>query len=91
VTAPLDRTTCHDAFSKLDDFLDRRLSPEEARLIEEHLKVCEACTREFAFEASVLEHVRRKLARIETPPGLVARIAEQIARAAREAGERPAG
>jgi anti-sigma factor (TIGR02949 family) len=82
----LDRTTCEEAFRRLDDFLDRRLSPDETRLIEEHLHICAACTREFTFEASVLQGVRRKLRRVTAPAELLSRIAAEVTRAAREAG-----
>ena len=74
----LDRTTCEETFRRLDDYLDRRLSPEETRLIEEHLHRCEACSREFVFEASVLEAVRERLRRVAAPPDLIARISAQI-------------
>lgn len=76
----LDRTTCEETFRRLDDYLDRRLSPEETRLIEEHLHLCEACSREFVFEASVIEGVREKLTRLTAPADLVARISAQIRR-----------
>ncbi len=76
----LDRTTCEEAFRRLDDYLDRRLTPDETRLIEEHLHVCEACSREFRFEASVIEGVREKLRRVAAPPDLIARIATEIAK-----------
>jgi anti-sigma factor (TIGR02949 family) len=79
-----DRATCEEAFRRLDDFLDRRLSAEDTRLIEEHLQICDACTREFAFEASVLVGIRRKLERVAAPPDLLARIAERIARIGEE-------
>jgi len=75
---PLNRTTCEEAFRRLDDFLDRRLGQTETRLIEEHLEICAACTREFTFEASVLMGVRRKLRQLSVPPALLARIAAQI-------------
>jgi anti-sigma factor (TIGR02949 family) len=74
----LDRTTCEETFRRLDDYLDRRLTPEETRLIEEHLHTCEACNREFVFEASVIEAVRQKLRRVAAPPDLIARISAQI-------------
>jgi anti-sigma factor (TIGR02949 family) len=74
----LDRTTCEETFRRLDDYLDRRLSPEETKLIEEHLHLCDACSREFVFEASVIEAVREKLRRVTAPPDLIARISEQI-------------
>jgi anti-sigma factor (TIGR02949 family) len=74
----LDRTTCEETFRRLDDYLDRRLSPEETRLIEEHLHLCDACSREFVFEASVIEAVRERLRRVAAPPDLIARISAQI-------------
>jgi anti-sigma factor (TIGR02949 family) len=77
---PLDRITCESAFRRLDDFLDRQLSPDEMRLVEEHLHICAECTREFTFEASVLAGVRQKLASIAVPGDLLARISAQINR-----------
>jgi anti-sigma factor (TIGR02949 family) len=74
----LDRTTCEETFRRLDDYLDRQLAPEETRLIEEHLHTCDACSREFVFEASVIEAVRQKLRRVAAPPDLIARISAQI-------------
>jgi anti-sigma factor (TIGR02949 family) len=75
---PLNRNTCEEAFRRLDDFLDRRLSPEETRLVEEHLQICDACTREFTFEASVLNGVRQKLQQIEVPPDLLSRVLSRL-------------
>lgn len=75
----LERTTCEEAFRRLDDYLDRRLTPEESRVIEEHLHVCAACAREFRFEASVIRSVRRKLRRLDAPPGLLDKINMLIA------------
>ena len=81
----MDRRTCEEAFRRLDDFLDRRLSREETRLVEEHLRVCEACTREFTFEASVLDGVKRNLRHLIAPPDLLARILARLS--APEEGE----
>jgi anti-sigma factor (TIGR02949 family) len=75
---PVDRLTCEEAFRRLDDYLDRELSPDEMRRIEEHLRVCEVCTSEFVFEASVLTGVRGKLQSIAAPPDLLARIAARL-------------
>jgi anti-sigma factor (TIGR02949 family) len=74
----LNRHTCEEAFRRLDDFLDRRLTPEETRLVEEHLEICAACTREFTFEASVLTGVRRKLRQLEAPPDLLSRVLARL-------------
>lgn len=78
MSQPLDRMTCESAFRRLDDYLDRQLSQDEMRLVEEHLHICDACTREFTFEASVLAGVRKKLQSITAPPELLARIAAQL-------------
>lgn len=77
----LDRITCESAFRRLDDFLDRQLSADEMRLVEEHLHICAACAREFTFEASVLAGVRRRLRSIAAPPDLLTRISAQLNRA----------
>jgi anti-sigma factor (TIGR02949 family) len=70
----LGRVTCEEAFRRLDDFMDRELDSEEMRLIHEHLAICAQCTREFNFEISVVNSVRKRLSRIAAPPGLLARI-----------------
>jgi anti-sigma factor (TIGR02949 family) len=75
---PVNRTTCEEAFRRLDDFLDRRLCHAEMHLIEEHLEICAACAREFTFEASVLTGVRQKLRQLSLPPDLMDRIAAGI-------------
>lgn len=74
----LDRTNCEEAFRRLGDFLDRRLGPEETKIIEEHLRICDWCAREFNFEASVLSGVRDKLRHIAAPPDLVSRILSRL-------------
>jgi Putative zinc-finger len=77
----LDRMTCESAFRRRDDFLDRQLSADEMRLVEEHLHICAACTLGFTFEASVLAGVRRKLRSIAAPTDLLARISAELSRA----------
>jgi anti-sigma factor (TIGR02949 family) len=74
----LDRTNCEEAFRRLDDFLDRRLPPEEMRIIEEHLEICTWCAREFNFETSVLQGLKRKLRQLAAPPDLVSRILSRL-------------
>lgn len=74
----MNRVTCEEAFRQLDDYLDRELRPSELRLIEEHLEICAACLREFTFERSVIEGVRRKLAEVTAPPGLLRKIAASL-------------
>ena len=70
----LNRYTCEEAFRRLDDYLDRELTPEETVLVQEHLEICAGCAREFNFEASVLRGVREKLRQIDLPTSLQSRI-----------------
>ena len=74
----LSRTNCEEAFRLLDDFLDRRLTPEETKIIEEHLEICAWCAREFNFETSVLHGLKRKLRQLDAPAGLLSRILSQL-------------
>ena len=67
----VDRYTCEETFRRLDDYLDRELSAEETRLVEEHLAICLLCTQEFTFEAGVLHHVRAKLRALRAPTKLL--------------------
>ena len=74
----LNRYTCEETFRRLDDYLDRELSPVEQQLVNEHLQVCAACAREFQFEASLLHSVRGKLRQIALPESLQSRVLELI-------------
>ena len=62
---------CREALKRLDDYLDRELSPTDMKWVRWHLKQCIHCSRKFAFEASVLRQVRSKLSRIAVPPSLL--------------------
>lgn len=70
----VSRYTCEEAFRRLDDYLDRELSPDETALVQEHLEICAGCAREFNFEESLLRGVRSKLRQIELPESLQSRI-----------------
>lgn len=74
-----NRMTCEDAFRRLDDYLDRALSEEETRRLEEHLAICAACASEFAWEASELSQLRSKLNRVQMPPDLMEKIRTRLA------------
>lgn len=76
--AHLDRLECKEVFERLEDYVDRELSPHEMRLMEEHLDLCAWCAREYRFEQSVLLQVREKVRRIPVPEDLMSRIAAAI-------------
>jgi anti-sigma factor (TIGR02949 family) len=75
------RLTCEEVFRRLDDYLDRELSPEEMRLVREHLDVCAVCTAEYRFEREVLDEVKHKLRRLTAPPGLLDKVKTAISKA----------
>lgn len=77
--SPSRRFTCEEAFRRLDDFLDRELSPTEMGLIREHLEICEACAREFTFEESIIRNVRLRLRDVQVPPELAANVSQLVA------------
>ncbi len=80
MTQRFDRYTCEEMLRRLDDYLDRELAPDEIHRMEEHLEDCEACIREFGFEASVLRAVRAKLQEVEVPQTLADRVSMSLAR-----------
>ena len=84
--AQIDRYTCEETIRRLDDYLDRELTPHEIELVREHLEVCAACASEYAFEASALERIRDKLRRIPAPVDLLAKVSQALVR---ERGETP--
>lgn len=66
--------SCKETLSRLDDYLDRELSPREAQLVARHLKICRHCAKRFAFETELVEGLRARLNRIEAPADLLAKI-----------------
>lgn len=65
------RLTCLEVFERLDDYLDRNLSPDEVTAVTSHLDACGTCAGEYRFEATVLERLKSRLRRIDIPPHLV--------------------
>jgi anti-sigma factor (TIGR02949 family) len=76
----LNRYTCEEAFRRIDDYLDRELSPAEMAREHEHLELSEGCAREFRFEESLLSGVKRTLRKIDVPEGLQARLLSVLER-----------
>ena len=74
----LDGYTCEQAFSRLYEYLDRVLSPEEEALVQQHLSLCEECVRHFGFEAQLLARIREKCRTGRAPEQLRRRIEQLI-------------
>lgn len=65
---------CHEAFSRIHDYVDRELAPVEMVRVALHLERCAMCAREFKFEAATLADLKRKVRRIAVPAGLRERV-----------------
>jgi anti-sigma factor (TIGR02949 family) len=78
--AQIDRYTCEETIRRLDDYLDRELTPHEMELVQEHLEVCALCASEYAFEARALERLRDKLQRIPAPADLLTKVSQALER-----------
>ncbi len=71
---------CGEAVDRLDDYVDRELSPEEMAQVEEHLSQCADCAEQHEFEEGVLRCLREKLQRIAIPDDVAARILDAVSR-----------
>ena len=82
---------CADAIRRLDDYLDRELSPVDLDRVRRHLEACALCAREFRFEAGLIREVRAKVNRIAVPADLHASVWRAVTRAVdRDASAPPA-
>jgi len=69
---------CEETFKRMQDYLDRELSPDEVRMVREHLEGCGICAEEYIFESSILRRVRRCLADLEVPGDLFERVQSSL-------------
>ena len=83
----IDRYTCEEVVRRLDDYVDRELSPGEMQLMRAHIETCAACAQEHAFAVATLRTLKAKLRRIEVPNDLMAHVASRLAEAAADEEE----
>jgi anti-sigma factor (TIGR02949 family) len=86
----IDRYTCEEVVRRLDDYVDRELSPREMQLMREHIETCAACAHEYDFAMATLRTLKSRLRRIEVPQDLMAHVALRLAEAAAADEEEPA-
>jgi anti-sigma factor (TIGR02949 family) len=70
--------SCSEMVLRLDDYVDRTLSPTELQLVEAHLLECVTCARQFRFEGSLIEALRERLQRVALPNDLMGRIRDRL-------------
>lgn len=78
MTRPGETYSCSEMILRLDEYVDRALSPRELLLVEAHLEHCLRCASQFRFEAALVRSIRERLRRIEVPPGLVATVLRRL-------------
>ena len=66
--------SCKETIARLDDYIDRELSPQESKLVARHLKICHQCAKRFAFETELVEGLRQRLRHIDAPADLLGKI-----------------
>jgi anti-sigma factor (TIGR02949 family) len=68
------QATCEAILRRLDDYIDRELSPDDARMVERHIEDCLRCAGRYRFEIRLIQEMRRRLRRSSLPGDLMARI-----------------
>ncbi len=71
--------SCKEAIARLDDYIDRELSPREMKLVARHLKICHACAGRYRFETEIVAGLRAKIEQIQAPPELLDKIRVSLA------------
>ncbi len=66
--------SCEAILRRLDDYIDRELSPADSRMVERHIEECLRCAGRYRFELSLIQEIRSRLRQIRLPGDLVARI-----------------
>jgi len=74
----IDHRSCAQVFARLDDYVDRELSPDDLVQVERHLEICAMCASEFRLEGRLLHVIRGKVRRIQLPEGLEARVWQRL-------------
>lgn len=72
--------TCQDALERLSAYLDGEASPTDRLDVDAHLQRCDHCRRELDVLLSIDADFRTKLAAVEPPPELFARVVQDLDR-----------
>lgn len=70
--------SCEAILRRLDDYIDRELSPGELRMVERHVEDCLRCAGRYRFETRLIEGLRSRLRRVRVPGDLVAGVMRRL-------------
>jgi len=70
----IDRYTCEQVFQRLDNYIDRELSDDEMKLVQEHIEICAWCAKTYSFEVKVLNSMRDRLQKFRVPSDLLSKV-----------------
>jgi mycothiol system anti-sigma-R factor len=65
---------CEEIARQLYQYIDRELSPDEQRQVQQHLDDCPPCQKWFRLEVDVLRLVGECGRRLEAPPTLIEKV-----------------
>ena len=74
----LDCSPCVEIIRRLDEYVDRCLTPRERRQVEAHLSECLECAAKFRFEIVLVRRIRERLRRIDVPPQLFETVVRRL-------------
>jgi anti-sigma factor (TIGR02949 family) len=74
----LDCSPCAGIIRRLDEYVDRSLTPRERRQVETHLAGCLDCAAKFRFETELVRAIRERLRRIDVPPHLFETVVRRL-------------
>lgn len=69
---------CRDAIARLDEYLDRELTPEDRARLDRHLRLCDHCTEEYDLRSRAQAILRLKLCGEKCPDELKALISDLL-------------
>ncbi len=69
---------CKDVLTRLWEYLDEELAPEDAAAVATHLSGCPSCRPCCSFDTNFLALLRRQRARLSAPPRLIASVSVSL-------------
>jgi len=74
----VDCSPCAEIIRRLDEYVDRSLTPRERRQVEAHLSGCLECAAKFRFETALVGAIRDRLRRIDVPAHLFETVVRRL-------------